>query len=137
MSLCTCPDRPLCDPIRCGKPAECSVWMGRGRWTKTNPHGWFKFMCTPCAEFYSSVVSKPLKGIDRPEGADDEWRPSIMEHLRHAQIAMAFEQRNQRSAPLVQDDLRRPGDEKRFTPAQLEQMMLWRKGLREMRRAKV
>jgi len=80
------------------------------------------------------VASKPLKGIDRPAGADDEWRPSLADHLRHTEIDAAFERRNERPAS-VQNDLRRPGDEKRFTPAQQKQIMAWRKGLQEMARS--
>jgi hypothetical protein len=134
MSLCTCPERPPCQYHHCGNAADWSLITPPGRWLKTWPHGRLHFMCTPCRDYYVEVLPKLLKGIDRPEGADDDWRPSIMEHLRHAQIAMAFERRNERPAPPVQDDLRRDGDEKRFTPAQQKQIMAWRKGLREMRR---
>jgi hypothetical protein len=136
MSLCTCPERPRCEYHHCGDAADWSVFTPPGRWIKERPYGRLMFMCMPCKDFYVDALSRPLKGIDRPEGADEEWRPSLADHLRHAEIDAAFERRNQRPAP-VKDNLRRTGDEKRFTPAQLQQMMVWRKGLREMRRANV
>lgn len=37
-----------------------------------------------------------MKGIDRPENAPDDWQPSLLEHIRHAAIAIAFEERNKR-----------------------------------------
>ena len=37
-----------------------------------------------------------MKGIDRPAHADEDWRPSLMDHIRHQQIALAFEERLER-----------------------------------------
>lgn len=135
MSLCTCTERATCQYHHCGKPAEWSVLTPPGRWIKERPRGFLMFMCAPCAEYYREAARTPLKGIDRPERAGEEWRPSLADHLRHAEIEAAFERRNERPAPAVQDDLRRPGDENRYTPAQQKQILAWRKGLQEMRRA--
>lgn len=104
-----------------------------GRWIKTWPYGRLQFLCTPCRDYYVSALSKPLKGIDRPEGAGEDWHGSILDHIRHGAIAMAFEERDKK-ARLPADDFIRPGDE-RFTPAQLKNMMAWRKGLRDLRAA--
>jgi len=94
-------------------------------------------MCTPCRDYYVDALSKPLKGIDRPEGADDDWRGSIMEHIRHASIAMAFELRNESPSQAVQltDDFWSrywTQYEKNYTPAQRQNALAWRKGLREL-----
>lgn len=133
--LCTCPERPRCQYHHCRDPADWSILTPRGRWIKTWPYGRLHFMCTPCRDYYVDAISKPLKGIDRPEGADDDWKGSIMEHLRHAAIAIAFEERNKRPArEPVLGPLHRQGDEK-YTPAQLEQLMLFRKHIRDERRS--
>jgi len=87
-------------------------------------------MCTPCKDYYADVVFNPREGIDRPENAPEDWRPSLMEHLRHAQIAMAFNERNLKPAP-ERNSLARPDDAKRYTSAQLKQVMVLRKYLYE------
>lgn len=84
---------------------------------------------------------KPLKGIDRPENAPDDWRGSILEHIRlstiDAQInEQAERNRLARNAPAQRagdDDLSRPGDSKRYTPAQLKQVYVLRRYHRETR----
>lgn len=131
MSLCTCPERPRCEYNHCGNFAEWSLLTPPGRWIKTFLCGRLHFMCTNCADVYREAISKPLKGIDRPEHADEDWRPSIMEHLRHAEIAIAFEKRNERVP--VESGLRRPCDSERFTPAQQKQIEFVRKYWREQR----
>lgn len=135
MSLCTCPERARCQYHYCGKPADWSILTPRWRWVKTWPYGRLHFMCTPCRDYYFEAISKPLKGIDRPEGSDEDWKGSILDHLRHAAIAIAFEERDKHQP--VRDEFYRPGDEKKFTPEQQKQIVTWRKGLREMRRARV
>lgn len=100
-----------------------------GRWIKTWPHGRHHFMCTRCRDYYLDACSKPLKGIDRPEGvAPEDWRGSILDHINHGLIAMAFENRNE-NLIVAKQSLHRPGDAKRFTPAQLQQIMVLRKHL--------
>jgi hypothetical protein len=127
MGLCECPERPQCQYHHCSDPADWSILTPPGRWIKTWPHGRLHFMCTPCRDYYVDALSKPLKGIDRPEGADDDWKGSIMDHLRHAEIATAFEERNKkRPAPPVGDP-RYHDDATRYTPAQLEQIKVFRR----------
>ena len=96
------------------------------RFVKAWPHGRFGFFCTRCKDYYLEALSKPLKGIDRPEGADEDWKPSIMEHIRHARIAMEFEDRNLRppTPVVVVNDLeiKRRG----WTPAQVMQVRVMR-----------
>lgn len=128
--LCSCPRGPRCEYSggACERPADWSFFTPPGRWIKTWPHGRFTFMCTPCRDYYVEALPKPLKGIDRPEGADEDWRGSLLDHIRHAQIAMAFEERDKRAEPA--DD---PDDAKRFTPAQLNQVYVLRRALLEAR----
>lgn len=133
--LCACPEGPRCEVYggNCERPADWSFFTPPGRWIKTWPHGRFTFMCTPCRDYYAAAIKKPLKGIDRPEGADEDWRPSIMEHLRLSAIdAQINEQaeRNRLGIPggvMVYGDLSRPGDSKRYTPAQLKQVYVLRR----------
>lgn len=94
-------------------------------------------MCTACKDIYLEALSTPLKGIDRPEHADDDWRPSILEHIRHAEIAIAFEERD-KAGPPPQSSMdgywewyyRHRG----FTPAQREQSIIWRNAVSAMKR---
>lgn len=86
-------------------------------------------MCEVHFQIYQEAMTKPIRGIDRPEHADEEWRGSITEMVRHARIAIDFEDRdNQAKALAKMGNLRRRGDEK-YTPAQLEQMTVLRKNL--------
>lgn len=75
-----------------------------------------------------------MKGIDAPAGLDEDWRPSIMEHLRHARIAMAFAERQaqDRAAPQDISEIW-PDWRKRFNPAQLEQVKVMREAFRRYR----
>ena len=88
-------------------------------------------MCTPCKDSYADALWTPLKGIDRPEGADEEWRGSILDHLRHAQIAISFAERNKignqhdaEPPPVSRDHLesywQRYEVNRGMTPAQIE-----------------
>lgn len=58
-------------------------------------------MCEP----HRNMHWKPIRGLDRPEHADEDWRPSIAEIMRHAQIEIAFEARKHQ-APAVTSQAR-------------------------------
>jgi hypothetical protein len=135
MSLCNCAERPRCEFSGgpCERAADWSIFTPPGRWIKQFPNGRLHFMCTPCKVYYLEQLLKPMKGIDRPEGvAPEDWRGSILDHIRHAQIAMVFEDRNDRPPPL--GPLSMPGDEK-YASAQLKQLYVLRRHLRDERRA--
>jgi len=53
-----------------------------------------KFYCDPCWKAFSAAWVKPMPGIDKPANADDDWRPSIIDHIRLCGIAMRFDERN-------------------------------------------
>lgn len=131
MTICTdCPNRPRCEYSFCGDPADTSImvplWEKPLRFVPT-------FFCKSCAEYFKDAWVKPLRGIDRPEHADEDWRPSIAEMMRHASIAIEFERRHRHTKALeALGSLRRPGDEK-YTAAQLQQMMVLRVRLLEQR----
>jgi hypothetical protein len=59
-----------------------------------------------------------MKGIDRPEGASEDWRGSIFDHLRHSSIAISFRERDKREA------------------SRSDQMAALKRGLREMRQSR-
>lgn len=84
-----------------------------------------KFFCNECLERFKKAWRTPMKGIDRPVDAPDDWRGSILDHIRHAQIAIAFEERNKRPEP-QKSSLSQPGDW-RYTPAQLQQVDVLRR----------
>ena len=92
MPLCECAERARCQWDWCSEPASFSVMQPP--WGKRNARA--KFMCVDHSEMYWSAMTTPIKGIDRPDYADDEWRGSLQECIRHAEIAMAFEERNRK-----------------------------------------
>lgn len=104
--FCTCPEMPACEWAWCRFPADHSVYQPR--WGARAES--FKFMCDAHFEIYRDAMTKPIKGLTRPEGADDEWRPSFMDMIRHATIAIAFENRNKIFAPSVPGISGFPGD---------------------------
>lgn len=55
-----------------------------------------KFFCNECWERFKKAWITPMAGIDRPADAPDDWQPSLMEHLRHARIALEHEERLER-----------------------------------------
>lgn len=79
--------------------------MRKPRWGEGPTRFVFMFMCEMHLGIYLEALSKPLRGIDRPEGADEDWRPSLSEMMRQAKIAKTFAERNQpttRQQKLVQ-----------------------------------
>lgn len=139
MTVCFCPEGPRCQYHHCTDRADWSVLTPPRRWIKTWPYGRLHFMCTSCKDYYIDACSKPLKGIDRPEGADEDWKPSILEHIRHAAIAIAFEERKHRAPDLAPDRnfwdaYWRDYDIKRgFTPAQCAMAKTYRELIRKHR----
>lgn len=133
MSLCSCPERPKCQCDWCDYAADFSVWQPA--WPSKRPDGSggrperYRFMC----DWHFQAYRKPIPGIDKPEGADEDWKPSLMDCIRLAQIAIAFEKRNERRAP-DPISLSRPDDAKRYSPAQLKQVLFMRKRFAEFRR---
>lgn len=120
---CTCRMIPSCEYQHCSYPAELTVLV---------PASWklplrlaAKFYCIPCWEFIEAAWKKPIPGIDRPAHADEDWRPSLDDMFRHARIAIAFENRNKRPAPLqpasyMDEYWRQYEDRRGFTQAQRE-----------------
>lgn len=68
MSLCQCSVRPRCQCQACTFRADWTVilppWRGPARAT---------FMC----DWHYQAYKGPIPGIDRPEGADDDWKPTL------------------------------------------------------------
>lgn len=90
----------------------------------------FKFMCDEHYRIYHHAMTTDIKGIDRPDYADDDWRGSLIECVRRAQIAIAFDERNRRPTRPVMIPPHRHGDEK-YTTAQLKQVQVLRSSLCE------
>jgi len=97
-------------------------------------------MCDPHYQIYSEAMSKPMPGIDKPPGADDSWRPSIIDHMRLACIAMAFDarKRNQEADErshwerFIDDYMDGVYRNRGYTPAQIEMAKRYRQAMREM-----
>lgn len=91
MSLCDCPEAPRCATDWCSDRADWSVWL---HGTKSRPET-PKFMCCFHTQAYRKAMTTNIRGIDKPEGADDDWRPSLLDMIRHGEIALAFNRRNE------------------------------------------
>lgn len=113
-SRCNCPGRARCQFHSCDQPADWSIYQPS--WPP-RPASYI-FMCDPHLRIYVDAWTKPMKGIDRPEHADDEWRGSILEHVRHAKIAIDFADRDKHTK--IDDE-------------QASQMETWRRGVRHLR----
>lgn len=94
---CSCRLIPSCEYPHCNYPAELTTLV---------PASWklplrltAKFYCISCWEFIETAWKKPIPGIDRPAHASEDWRPSLMDMMRHARIAIAFQERNKRPPP--------------------------------------
>jgi hypothetical protein len=98
-----------------------------------------KFFCDPCWQFFQKSWRTPIRGLDKPEGADDDWKPSIHEVLRHAQIAIAFEERKERERLYGEVAALGPVPRrvKGFTPAQLKQYAIMRRAFRDLREGRL
>ena len=136
MALCSCSMllAPRCEYFNCRNRADWSVWQPN--WGK-NPvaKAYLKFMCDGCWNHYRTAMVTPMAGITRPEWADDEWKPSLLEHIRQAQIAIAFEERNQR-LPISHIEIQPEAWEIKmfgWTPAQVEQVKVHRTLMRKFR----
>lgn len=102
-SRCDCQLRARCEYHHCGAPADWSVFIPPTR-KIFGPHGRLMFMCEPCRAIYTEVFKQPLKGIDRPEGVDEDWRPSLMDHLKFASIEREHELRHSPVIPKAKRD---------------------------------
>lgn len=69
---------PLCQCQACDALAIWSVSLPAWRSRPAGP----KLMCDAHKQSYFDVT--PIKGVDRPYYASDEWRPSIVEMISHA-----------------------------------------------------
>lgn len=135
MALCNCIHGPRCEMFggACDQRADWSVLMPL--WLSRPLRLYAQFSCAQCWNRFKANWHKPIKGLDKPDGADDEWRPSLMEVIQHGCIAVAFEERKERErAFLTNATLSRPDDRKRYTPAQLKQVMVFRRFTQELRR---
>lgn len=123
-----------CEYHYCGKKAAWSIWMPSWKRGSGGLPGRFQFFCEPCRVYYRKALATPMKGIDRPEGADDDWKGSILDHIRHAQIAIAFEERKERERAGIRDDVIIPAWEIKmfgWTPAQAENANTHRRLMRK------
>lgn len=121
---CTCNWRPKCEALGpCGQYATTSEWMPDK--TEVWSPVW---LCGDHLQTWRNGLSRKfIKGLDRPDNADEFWRPSIMEVVRHACIAMAFENSRQAARPVSTE--RRYSWERRLTPAQWDNYQVLRRAM--------
>lgn len=116
---CKCPERARCAWVRCPDYADWTVWQPRWGERPEGP----KFMCDGHLQVYRDAMTKPIKGIDRPADASEDWRSSLSDMMHHASIARSFENRDDNSRAPV-------GELERHTPAQLKQLAVLCRHLR-------
>lgn len=127
MALCSCPERPRCE-WPCDNHADWSVWQPA--WGERPER--FKFMCDTHFELYRDAMTKPMRGLDPLVLNDEYFKPSILEVLKHGQIAASFDDRE-----FIEDGaMLRAGDAKRYTKAQLPQALWLRRVSRDQRGAR-
>lgn len=119
-----------CEYYHCDKVAD-GFAMVPATW-KMPLHLGKKFFCRKCWDTFLTAWNDPAtwKGLVAPANAPGDWRPSLADHLRHAEIAMAFETRHKDVFPPVEDWLIKL---RGWTPAQVRQVEFLRRMNREIR----
>lgn len=93
---CSCPYGPRCESRSCrGDPAATMGLKDRrtgiihARADVSFMHPWSRgptrrvmFLCDQCWKEIQEAQDTPLRGIDRPEHASEDWRPSLHDHVR-------------------------------------------------------
>lgn len=103
---CACPERSLCEWHGCDQPAAGSIWQCAwpakpGAVWPGRPEG-FKPLCREHMDVWHHGHTTRIPGLDPPERADEYWRPSMADMIRHAMIAEAFEkQKKERASPPI------------------------------------
>ena len=95
-------------------------------------------MCDLHFQLYKTASERPMPGIDKPPGADDGWRPSIMDHMRLASIATAFDARERRQQMdernhwdrFIDDYMERVYQNRGYSAAQIETAKAFRQAAR-------
>jgi hypothetical protein len=93
-------------------------------------------MCKLHGDMYIKAWSERMPGIDRPENAEDCWRPSLSDHLRLASIKYGFDNRSKNLLPepdWQNEDSPHWYGNRRYASAQLEQVKIYRRGLKMLR----
>lgn len=111
----------MCQCRACDAPAAWSVTQEAWRSRPAGP----RLMCDAHKQSYFDAT--PIKGIDRPYYASDEWRPSIVEMISHAAMEirrqeLAGEMPIPATVPLLKRQLN-------FTPAQRMQLAFLHRAL--------
>lgn len=144
MSLCTCPDRPRCEMYRgsCGNYADgygivpAAVLTRPIRFTS-------RFACKACWEYFCEAWKKPIPGWDRPEWADDEWKPSVIACIEIVRINANERDRQERERKMRDGTLDREPDEipmilqkgAAYSLEQMKQLKILSGAIRQTRRA--
>lgn len=121
---CSCRLIPSCEYQLCSYPAELSALVPV-TWERPLRLG-ARFYCVPHWESIKAWWLTPIRGIDRPASADEDWRPSLEEMFRHARIAISFENRHKGPPPAPAHHMdaywRRYEDQRGFSQPQRETM---------------
>jgi len=115
----------MCKWRGCDQPAFGSIllppWGDRER---------LKWSCRGHAEFYQRESVRRIPGLDPPDNADEYWRPSLFDMIRHALIAEKFEERKYKSDVAI-DFVPTNERERRYTPQQRANAMRMRAAMQE------
>lgn len=116
----------MCEWIACDAPATWTAFQPT--WPPRSAR--FRFMCDYHFSTYDDIMTGRVKiaGIDKPAGAGDEWRPSLTDMVRLADMEINRQDRARAAiAPEAAEyDLPRI---KRMTPAQRVNLATLRSGL--------
>ena len=122
MKCCQCPQHPQCDYCVPGWGEIAIIIEWPIRPSMERPHTVAKFACAECWE----KLQRPLPGIHRPRHADEFWRPSIREHIRHS-ILRDKHARRVAAAPAPAEFIPVLDREHRYTAAQARSIMVLRR----------
>lgn len=141
ISRCGCADRPRCQMYggSCGNYAD-GFAVVPGAVLSKPIRFTSKFTCASCWDHFYKAWTTPIPGWDRPEWADDEWKPSI-----DAVIDLALRKINDRARREYAEKMRESGLDldmpmilqkgAKHTPEQLKQLKTLSRITREIRRS--
>lgn len=90
--MCACAERPKCQHRGCDNLANRTLF--RPWWPVAADR--VRWICFPCLDSYDEHVTRRVPGLDKPEGAGEDWRPSLSGMFHLAFMRERDEQRRKR-----------------------------------------
>lgn len=102
-------------------------------WRAALPDGTGRYACDWHRRSYDEAVAGRIPGLDRPLGANEDWRPSLADMVRLAGMEIRRQDQARVLPPTADIVGLLPSQRRRLTPAQIAQVFHVRRMLRAER----